>query len=451
MRWWDAVGDVILVRLIDEAFAASPTLKSAAARVRSARAQKDSATSNLIPSGGSTASYLNAQVPASSLGSLGGSQPAAGGTSAAPSSLSVKSYTLGFDASWEPDIWGGVRRGIESAGAAAQSSQAAFADAQVQLAAEVGRAYTLLREAQDRVFLARQTIELRDAMVLLTEQRRAGGTASEVDLQRQVDSAADASAQLPPLQSQVDQELDQLALLLGREPGSVDPLLAVSDAAAVAQPLPPTVVPVGSPADWLRRRPDIREAERMLASRTATIGQNVANYFPQVGIVGLIGTSASQPSGLFSGSPLALIAPVLSWNFLSIPGTRAKVRGAEADRDEALGNYEQSVLAALRDANDSLSRFGRTRVAVVERRRARDAAVIAATMTRERYAAGTASRIDLLDTERQRASDEDQLAQAGSLLMQSYVALQKSLGLGWGAAPPSAIVPEEHWRLSARP
>jgi outer membrane protein TolC len=171
----------------------------------------------------------------------------------------------------------------------------------------------------------------------------------------------------------------------------------------------------------------------MLVARNAAIGQNVAAYFPNVSLIGLFGATSTAPSGLGVGKPLSIVAPSLSWNFLDFPRTRANVHSAEADRDQAVADYRRSVLQALQDANSSLERFGRLKQTVQDSRDARDSAAHAAELTQERYAAGTATLIDSLDTERQRMAAEDQLVSAQADLMNAYVSLQKSLGLGWGA------------------
>jgi NodT family efflux transporter outer membrane factor (OMF) lipoprotein len=429
-RWWDAVRDPLLTQLIEDALAANPTLKSAQARVRSARARLQAARAGYLPSGGATASYLRARIPT-------GTVATAEGGGSLPNPLALDLYSADVDASWELDVFGGTRRGVESARALQESSLAAFHDAQVQLASQVAQAYVSLRAAQASVFLDESTIDLESRSMALTRQRLEAGTTARGDLERQQTQVQQARAQLPTQQAEVVQLLDQLAELTGREPGALDELLRPVHPEAVAVPLPPATIPVGTPADWLRRRPDIREAERTLAARTATIGENVAAYFPTVTLLGAFGNNASAPSGLAHGTPLSLLSPGISWSFLSIPKTRARVRGAEADRDQALADYEGKVLAALRDANGALFRFGRDVEALKEWQGARDAAANAARVMRERYAAGTATLIDSLDTERQRVQAENQLVQAQSQLMVDYVTLQKSLGLGWGDDGPN--------------
>jgi NodT family efflux transporter outer membrane factor (OMF) lipoprotein len=435
-RWWESVADPTLTQLIDDALSANPTLEVAEARVRGARAQIMVQQSKYLPTGGANAGYVRARIP---IGSLSPSN-AGNGTNSLPNPLAIDVYNATFDASWEMDLFGATRRGIEGARATADGAQAAFEDVQVQLAAQVAQSYVNLRAAQTHLRLAEQTVGLRSKAVALTRQRVDQGTAAQVDLDRELADLSEARAGVPADRAQVDLELDQLAMLTAREPGSLDAMLDGDESTKASVPSPPgTSVPVGTPAEWLRRRPDIRGAERTLAARNAAIAQNVAAYFPNVSLLGLVGATANVPSGLGLGTPLSVVAPTLSWSFLDIPRKRANVHSAEADRDQAVADYRRSVLQALQDANSSLERFGRLEQAVQDWRDARDSAAHAAQLTEERYAAGTAALIDSLDTERQRTAAEDQLVSAQADLMNAYVSLQKSLGLGWGTpAPPFA-------------
>jgi len=417
-RWWESLDDATLTNLIDDALSANPTLESAEARVRGARAQILVEQSKYLPSGGANAAYVRAR--------------SGSGVTSVSNPFAIDVYSAAFDATWEMDLFGATRRGMEGARASAESAQASFEDAQVQLAAQVAQSYVSLRAAQTHLRLTEQTVELRLKAVALTQQRVDRGTAAQVDLDRERADLSQARAQVPTGRAQVELELDQLAMLTGREPGSLDARLDGEDSTAASVPTPPASVPVGRPAEWLRRRPDIRSAERLLAARNAAIGQNVAAYFPNVSLLGLFGATASAPNGFGHGTPLSLVTPSLSWSFLDFPRTRANVHSAEADRDQAVADYRRSVLQALQDANSSLERFGRIEQSVRDSREARDSAAHAAELTQERYAAGTATLIDSLDTERQRMAAEDQLVSAQADLMIAYVSLQKSLGLGWG-------------------
>ena len=315
----------------------------------------------------------------------------------------------------------------------------------MRLASDVGQAYAQLREAQGRLALALEGIGLLERSLALTGDRRALGTAAQGDVEQAQSDLAQARADVPGLQTQIEQQLDALAILAGREPGAYDAALTPPATQRVVPPLPPERVAVDAPADWLRRRPDIRQAERTLASRNATIGKNVAALFPSVSLFGYLGTSGAAIGDLFKGPVSWLLTPSLTWNFLSIPSNRARVRGAEADRDESLADYRRVVLEALQDANDSLSRFGRQRQALASRSQARDAALRAERIVGQRFVGGTASLIDLIDAQRERLQVEDDWVQARADLMVDYVTLQKSLGLGWssgttGVAPGASAV-----------
>jgi len=439
-QWWLALNDAELTRLINQAFVDSPNLKAAAAKVRNARAMLREQDAKLLPSGGASAAAFSVKPPAS-IGSILGS----GSSAAVPGHIDL--YSTALDASWELDIFGGVRRGVENAKAGAEAQQASFEDAKVQLASEVAQAYVNLRDAQHRAALSKASAELEDRELQLTLQRRSAGSASDADVERLRTQLSQTRADLLPLRATVDQYLDQLALLTGREPGALDSELAGS----APPPLPPMSVPVGDPAALIRRRPDIRQAERQLAAENAAIGQHVADYFPTVTLLGTVGYAATQSSGFFDSRNVnALGGPSLSWNVLNVPKVHAQVKEARAQRDTAFFNYEQTVLAALQDAEDSLSRFGHQREDVAQLAAARDSAARAAALTRARYAGGTASLIDVLDTERQRVSTEQSLAQAQAMLTDDYVALQKSLGLGWQDAMSSSTWPQRPFSTQGR-
>ncbi|WP_174292833.1 TolC family protein, partial [Sphingomonas bacterium] len=190
--------------------------------------------------------------------------------------------------------------------------------------------------------------------------------------------------------------------------------------------------PVGDPASLLRRRPDIRAAERQLAAANENVGASIAQYFPTVNLYGTIGYGSTKVSNLFSGANLLkLVAPVLSWNFLSFPQVKAQVEETRGRFDQARAAYRSTVLSALLDAENSLSRFGHQRDNVASLADANASAARAALIADTRYHGGTISLIDALDTERQRIQAQTSLAQAQATLTTDWIALQSSLGLGW--------------------
>lgn len=432
-RWWDGLGDAELSHLIDLALANSPTLAVAQARILQARATLAEQDAGLYPSVSATAAAARARLPTGDLAnaaSAAGLSPST--TAEIPRHVTASYYQAGFDAMWELDLFGGQRRAIEGARASTEAAVAMYQDAQVQLAAEVGQAYVSLRQAQVRGVLAEQSRATAARMLALTQDQRNVGTADDVALQKAQAQLKQADAALLPLQAQAEQMRDQLALLAGREPGALDGELT----APGAVPLPPAVVAVGDPAAMLRRRPDIRAAERQLAASNAAVGQAVAGLFPTVSLLGTIGLGSSKPGELFHSNNLSKLgAPVLRWNVFDFGKARAQVREQQAGSDASLAQYRSTVLSALNDAETSLSRYGRQRAYVQQLDDAQAAQNRVTELTMVRYRGGTASYLQALDAESQRLQSEQTLVQARAELSTDYVSLQKSLGLGWSAPP----------------
>jgi NodT family efflux transporter outer membrane factor (OMF) lipoprotein len=420
--WWESLADVELERLIKLALADSPDLDAAEARLRKARSVARQQRAAQLPKVSADVLALRSNASLSSSGSPGSGSPSSS------SSGGLEFYNVGFDASWELDLFGGSRSARRAAGAQAEASRAELEDLHVSLAAEVGRVYVGLRGQQQRLELLRRSADMEREILGLTEQRRSRGVASEFDVERSRAQFESTQAMMIPLQQGIQESLDGLAVLTGRAPGTLD------DELTQAQPLPqlPGTVNVDDPADILRRRPDIRAAERRLAARTAIVGQRTADLFPKVSLLGSVGFGGNSTSGLFNDDNLIwLVAPVLRWSFLDFGGNKARVDQAQADRDEAIASYKSTVLNALQDAETSLSRFGNRRRSVVTLQRVKSSADRAAELAQQRRKAGALSQIDFLDAERTRVNAEQDLAQSQAELVQSFIALQKSLGLGW--------------------
>ncbi|MBL8269958.1 efflux transporter outer membrane subunit [Steroidobacter sp.] len=425
-RWWEALGDSNLTALVDDALAKSPSIDIAIARVEQSRAALGLRRAEQFPTASVSMSYVHAELPGFDLG--GGSEESESSSSNDTTALDL--YNLGLNASWELDLFGGRRRAREQATATAEARIAELSDVQVSLAADVAQTYINLRDVQERARLFAESARLQEKMLSLARQRFTAGASSALDVDRIETQYENTQAQLLPLQAQTEQYLNQLAMLTGREPGALDAQLAT----AAAIPLPPAEVPVGDPAELLRHRPDIRSAERNLAASNAAIGVNVARRFPTIKFMGLIGTGGSAPSDMFDLDELILLAaPTLQWSVLDFGKSGAAVRQSEAQRDEAEAQYRRAVLTALNDAETSLSRFGYQRRQLGNLARAEAAATRAAAFSEQRYRAGTSSLIDQLDIERQRISAAAGLVQGRAALTSSYVAVQKSLGLGWSA------------------
>lgn len=425
-QWWLAFDDPQLNELIAAAFAHSPDVHIAQARLRESRAQLDQQHANELPKLSANAAALRTREPdlsAFTNGNNGGN-----GNSSSSGRGPLQFYTAGFDASWEIDLFGGTRRAIEAASTNAQAVDADLADTQVSLAAEVARTYIELRDEQTRLELAQRQAQTEQKILTLTQQRRARGTAADVDVERLTTQVENTRATLSPLDAQVTDSLDRLAVLTGRAPGALDEQLGAT------RPLPalPETVAISDPSALLQQRPDIRAAERRLASSNAQIGEHIADFFPKVTLLGDIGFSASDPGHLIRKSNFSWVAvPYLQWDVFDFGRTLGSVHAAEASRDEAEAQYTKTVLEALQDANSSLSRYGHQREHVVTLQKVEASATHSAVLMRQRYTAGVSTLIDLLDTQRQEFSAQQNVVAGQAELLKDFVSLQKSLGLGW--------------------
>jgi NodT family efflux transporter outer membrane factor (OMF) lipoprotein len=431
-RWWEALGDPTLTALVDDALAHSPQIDQAQATIRQARAQLRTQQVNQLPSVSASASYLHATLPGLDVaGTSGGTQQQGtqgDGAQGSGTDTSFDFFNLGGTASWEPDLFGGGRRGVEGARATVAQRFADLADAQVSLSADVAQAYVNLRDVQHRAQLNAQSTRLQRQALALTRLRYAAGTATELDVQRLQNQLNQTDAQNLPLGAQIDEYRNQLAVLTGRAPGALDATLA----AVVPVPLPPASVPIGDPAALIAHRPDVRSAERALAASSAQIGVSRAKMYPSLSFRGILGLGGTALSDVVNPNKFsALLAPQLSWSFLDFGRNRAMVRQSEAQRDVADARYRQAVLQALQDAENSLSQFGNRRQQLAQLAEAERSATRSAQLNALRVQAGTSTVVDQLDIERQRYAATISLAQATAQLTNSYIAVQKALGLGW--------------------
>ncbi|MBH1625518.1 efflux transporter outer membrane subunit [Stenotrophomonas maltophilia] len=449
-QWWRALNDPLLDQLVDEALRNSPNLRAAQAKLLASRSLQRQRRAEQLPSVGAAAGYANIKAPDSignrvrSIGENVAGVAEANGRpqEAAPlrqqfadTDLDTELYVAGFDASWELDLFGRRRRAVEQASAEAEANAAALADAQVQLAAELAQVYLGYRSSRERIALAEDNLRTAQESLQLTRQRRQRGADSDLQVERAQAELEQQQAALPTLQAQADEARDLLALMVGREPGALDARLAAD------QPLPqlPARVPVDDARALIQRRPDVRKAERELAASSAQIGQALSAYFPQVPLRGSIGAGAPSVSDLGRDSAATVIAPFLRWSLFDFGVNKARGAQARAGNQARRAAYEGTVLAALQDANTALARFGAARQQLQASGRAEASAERALALMRQRRPAGAPSQIDLLDVQRQRLQAQDAAAPARLQVLVRYVALQKSLGLGWQDAPPVAV------------
>ena len=411
--WWTSLGDPVLNQLIERALGGNPRLDAAAARIRQARATLRQKRAEELPTVNGSVIYAKARLP---------------GQSEDGGATTLDLYNVGFDASWELDLFGGTRRAVEASRADVAASEASLEDARVSLSAEVAQSYVDLRDRQQRLALSAEALALQDEEVALTRQRFERGTIARGDLLQLEANWERERAKLAPIRAEVDALKDKLAVLTGAAPGSLDSLLD----APTALPLPPAQVTVGDPAALLQRRPDIRAAERKLAAQTARIGVADAARFPHISFLGLIGLGGSSPEDLVDLDKFTVAAvPRISWSFLDFGKARARINAAQAQRDEAAADYRAAVLGALQDAEASLARFQRQRESLADLARAERQGKAAVELARQRSEAGTISRIDYLESRRMFLTASQTRVQAVAALTSSFISVEKALGLGW--------------------
>lgn len=412
--WWKQFNDPTLDTLIARAAANSPDLKIAVARLKQSRALLGTAQSQQWPDIETQAGYTRSREQ----------QP--GFTS---DRTTVTSYQAGFDASWELDLFGGVRRSVEAARADADAGAAALQDAQVTLFAEVARYYFDLRGTQLRQDVAQRDIANQQASLKVIKARAELGTGSDQDVASARARLAAVQAQLPLLETQARADQFHLAVLLGERPGTLDVDLSASSFTPID-----VALPIGHADDVLARRPDIRVAERELAAATARIGVAKADWFPHISLGGFVGFLAGRSNDFGSPSTRAWsLAPSISWSGLNVQRVRSGVKASEAQADEARANYQRTVLRALEDVDNALVGFNQQRERVQHLVEQAGQSKRAAELAKLRYDAGATDYLELLDAQRTQLSAEDQLAEAEAGINLQAIALYKALGGGWQA------------------
>jgi NodT family efflux transporter outer membrane factor (OMF) lipoprotein len=414
-QWWRAFNDPLLSELVGQALQSSPDVRSAQARLREARARRNVAGADLYP-----------EVSASGTASRSKSSKESGDGS------TRNAFSAGFDASWELDVFGGVRRGIEAANADLESGQASLHDAQVSLVAEVALNYVELRAFQTRLGIARDNLASQTETLQLTDWRAQAGLVSSQDVEQARTNYEQTRAQIPSLETGLAQTEHSLAILLGQEPGSLHDRLAV----AAELPKPPAMVAVGIPADTLRQRPDVQAAERKLAAETARVGVAEAARYPSFNLSGSIGLEALTLGGLGnSGAGAYSLLAGISAPIFDAGRLRAQVEIQDAVRERAQVAYEQAVLTALGDVENALVALARSRDREQALANAAESARNAALLARNRYSAGLIDFQSVLDTERSVLSVQDSLASTRADGLSALIRLYKALGGGW--SPPN--------------
>ncbi len=409
-QWWTSFGDPQLSNLIDRAIAGSNNLAAAQARLRAARAALKGSRGTLLPS-------------LSGSGSAGRQEVVNG------NGLDGSSFQAGLDASWEADIFGGLTRGVQASRAAAESSAASLADVQRSLVAEVALNYVDARQQQTRLAVARSNLSIQDNTLQIVQWRVDAGLASDVELQQALTQRAQTAASIPSLEQTYESDANQLAILLGVNPGSIQ---AELDAARDI-PFGPDNVQAGLPADLLSRRPDIIVAQKNLVAELARIGVAEADLYPALRFSGSLGSSSTNLGDLGTnilGSALAsLTAPLFQGGQL-----RARVEQQQATADAALSTYKQSVLIALQDVENALVAIDRTRTRETLLATAETAAKASEELASTRYQAGLIDFQTLLNAQQSLLSAQDSHTAARAARANASIQLFKALGGGWQPA-----------------
>jgi outer membrane protein, multidrug efflux system len=411
--WWQEFGDAELDGLVNRALAANLDLRSAYDRVRAARAVFVERKFDYAPHVQLDAAYSHFDEQ----------QPGFGAAR-----INAQSDSLGFDAAWEIDLFGHVRRSVEAARADLGAERENYQDVQVTVAAEVARNYFELRGAQKRLAVARENLGTEHQTLELTQLLDETGRGSELDVQRSRARLKATEATIPPLEAAEKQAAYRLAVLLGERPGALDQELQPAAVATYAKALP-----IGDTTELLRRRPDVRAAERQLAAATARVGVATADLFPRVNVTGFVGFLSGDVGRLFSttsdnNARAWSVSPTVSWAAFDMGSVRARLRASEAQSDAAAANYEKVVLTALEDTENSFVAYSSQQTQLKSLAEQAQASRRAAELADTQYREGVADFLVLLDAQRTQLDAEDSVAQAETAVNVSVVAIYKALG-----------------------
>ena len=419
--WWHEVGDAALDELVSAAVAANYDLRIATANVEAARAILARVRTRQAPTidvGGT----VNEQRLSSSFPIRGDSH-----NRLSSSTSGVFSTNL----SWEIDLFGRVRRTIEAASADLGSLEALRNSVTVSVLAAVARAYVDLRGSQLRLDVAHRNVAVQEQTLALVDILLTEGAATELDLARARTQLLTSRARIPALEARSRASANRLTTLTARPPGALDATVGAW------QPLPelarlPEFVAVGSPADLLRRRPDIEAAERALAAASARIGVATADLFPTVSFGASVGVSAVPLSNIIdAGAPFFSLGPSITWNVFNRGAIYASISQADSNAAANLARYEATVTRALEEVDTAISAYRNQRLVRLQLSEALESSRLAANLARLRYREGVEDFLDVLDAERNLLVVEDQLAVSGIRVAQNLVDIHLALGGGW--------------------
>lgn len=420
--WWRSLGDPGLDSLVERALAGNLDLREAVARVREARARRGVVAADLWPTVNVGGSGTYERYSENTFGGFG--NPGDKG----------EFYEVGFDATWELDVFGGIRRAVEAAEADTDAAIESVNDVRVTLISEVARNYTEFRSFQARLAIAHENLRIQEETLEVSESRFQAGVSGQLEVAQQRSQLESTRAQIPVLEIAMKEAAYRLDVLLGLRPGS----LMAELAAPAPVPAVPESVPVGLPAELLRRRPDIRRAERDLAAATARIGVATADLYPRFRLNGSFGLESTHFSDLFeSGSRAWSVGPFeVIWPIFDAGRIRNNIRVQEARQEQALAAYERTVLLAHEEVARALVGYARLRERRDSLRRAVEANRQAVELANELWLRGLSDFLNVLQTQRDLFVLEDELAASEAAVTTNLIALYKALGGGWDVPSP---------------
>lgn len=415
-EWWTTLKDPVLSDLIERAVAGNLDLKEAWSRVREARAQRGISEADFYPT-------LDAS----------GRINRSSGSKETGSGQSRTLYAAGFDAGWELDLFGSVRRSVEAAEADLQASRQDLRNVLVSLLAEVALNYVEARTYQTRLAVNNANLVAQEDTHDLAQARFLAGLSDELAVHQARYNLESTRAKIPTLRTGLEEALNRLAVLLGEHPGTIHKTL--EEAGPI--PVTPLKVAVGVPADTLRRRPDIHQAERKLAAQTARIGVATAELYPKFTLSGSIGLESLSSGNLFSSAARTLgVSPGFSWRLFEAGAIRRNIEVKSALQEQALIRYESAVLHALEEVENALVAYAEEQQRRTALQEATGAAQRAEKLAQDKYQAGLIDFNEVLDAQRSLLSLQDQLAQSDGAITSNLIRLYKALGGGWAAMTP---------------
>jgi len=422
-EWWSSFQDPELNSLIERAAAQNLDLKLALDRVDEARAARGIVRSGYFPSMDASASATrNRQrviAPASQ-----------NSVNIVP--VEFNNFQGALGASWELDVFGGIRRGVQAASAEVAAAEENLRDVRVILFGDVGRVYAQLRGFQRRLEIANKNIKTQQDTFDLTRTRAKAGLATELDVSRAAAQLESTKAVVPTLLGGIDISIHRLSILLGEEPG------ALRSELENASPIPAAApdVEVGLPSDLLKRRPDIRRSEAQLAAATARIGEAKADLFPHFVLTGAAGRQASQLHDITLGAGnFFSVGPGISLPLFTGGRIRSNIAVQDARQREALISYRSSVLNALEEVQNALVNYAQEQERCDRLNEAAQQSQLAVDLATEQYKAGLTDFLAVLDAQRELYADEDQAVQSQTSVATNVIALYRALGGGWNGGP----------------